>query len=227
MIIFAVTNQKGGSGKTTTAMLLADALHRLDAEVLVIDTDPQASAWKWETRASRQLPRFPVRVEKASGLSKEEFAKWLEPKTQSSLDPNKRVDYLIIDTPPALNSQELFAALYICDFAIIPIRPHVAYVDALEEFIQLMEKVDASRAKNGRSPVQCRALLNCYAGRRASEKTLIERISQILPWPILDTGLKDLAAYADAFNFRTSIYALPGGKEARLKLDALAKELVQ
>jgi len=227
MIIFCVSNQKGGAGKTTTAMLLADALHRLDAEVLVVDTDPQASAWKWETRASRQMPRFPVRVEKVSGLTKEEFAKWLEPKTQSSLDPNKRVDYLIIDTPPALNSQELFAALYICDFAIVPIRPHVAYVDALEEFIQLMEKVDASRSKHGRSPVQCRALLNCYAGRRASEKVLIERISQILPWPMLKNGLKDLAAYADAFNFRTSIYALPGGKEARIKLDALAEELLQ
>lgn len=227
MIIFCVSNQKGGAGKTTTAMLLADALHRLDAEVLLVDTDPQESAWKWETRASKNMPRFPVRVEKKSGLTKEEFAKWLEPMTQSASNPNKRVDYLIIDTPPSLNSQELFAGLYICDFAIVPIRPHVAYVDALEEFIQLMEKVDASRAQNGRPPVQCRGLLNCYAGRRGSEKALIERIAQILPWPMLKSDLKDLAPYADAFNFRTSIYALPGGKEARAKLDALAKELAQ
>lgn len=227
MKIFAVANQKGGAGKTTTAMLLADALHHGDAEVLVVDTDPQASAWKWETRASRQLPRFPVRVEKVSGLSKEEFAKWLAPKTQSSVNPGKTVDFLIIDTPPALDSQELFAALYICDCAVVPIRPHVAYVDALEEFIQLMAKVDAVRAKHGRSPVECRAVLNCYAGRRASEKTLMEKASQILPWPIMHATLKDLAAYADAFNFRTSIYSLPGGREARTKLEALTKELLQ
>jgi chromosome partitioning protein len=47
MRLIAIINQKGGSGKTTTAVNLAAALGEQDRRVLVLDLDPQASASSW------------------------------------------------------------------------------------------------------------------------------------------------------------------------------------
>ncbi|HEY9072825.1 MAG TPA: AAA family ATPase, partial [Desulfobaccales bacterium] len=47
MRTFAIANQKGGSGKTTTSVSLAAALGEQGRRVLVLDLDPQCSATAW------------------------------------------------------------------------------------------------------------------------------------------------------------------------------------
>ena len=48
-MIYAFLSQKGGVGKTTLSIHLADALARRGSRVLLIDADPQQSAMKWST----------------------------------------------------------------------------------------------------------------------------------------------------------------------------------
>jgi chromosome partitioning protein len=218
MKVLAVVSQKGGAGKTTLAMLLADALHQKGYRVLVVDTDPQTSAQKWEGRSLEAYSPFPVRVEAISGLAYREFARWLEKRTDG-------LDYLIIDTPPNLTSKELRAALAICDLALVPMCPHAAFVDALQELHVLVDEVAAERAED----LPARLVVNKFhpARARASERSIVQHLPQISAWPALKTTLRDAALYADAYNYRTSIQALPGASAAKQAIADLAQEVVQ
>lgn len=214
--IFTFANQKGGAGKTTCAMLVADALSRKNARVLVVDTDPQGSAHKWESKSLEGFKPYPVRVESVSGLNEQEFARWL----QKRLD---NVDYIIIDTPPNLQSTELRAALFLAHQVVIPWVPHAAFLDALEEVQTLINKIESLR--DG-VPLSVNVLVNKFAGRRSSERSMVDFVTKVSPWPIYQTQLKDLAGFADAYNFRTSVFELCGPKDpARLLLEALTEEM--
>lgn len=59
-MIFAVVNQKGGTGKTTVATNLATLFAGTGADVLLIDADPQQSALDWQRDRPAHLPAVSV-----------------------------------------------------------------------------------------------------------------------------------------------------------------------
>lgn len=101
-IVIAVVNSKGGVGKTTTAVLLSQALCEF-GEVELRDADPQGSASEWVERALDEgiLP-FMFSVVNRRTLSKPSEARWV-----------------VIDTPPG-KPETVDAAIEAADFIIIP-----------------------------------------------------------------------------------------------------------
>jgi chromosome partitioning protein len=215
MRIVCVASQKGGAGKTTMAMMLADILHRRGLRVLVVDVDPQRSAQKWEQRAMKDYPPFPVHVESACGLETSEFATWLSKRSNH--------DIIIIDTPPALDSKELRTGLFVADLVLIPVVAHNMFLDALEEIHALVSGVQKARG----DIVPVRPVRNRMENRTTSERVLGDIIENASPWQMMKTRVKENVAFKDAGNYRTSFYALHPRRDIRDMAEAFGNEVLE
>jgi chromosome partitioning protein len=125
-MVISLINQKGGVGKTTTAINLASALSARKHRVLMVDADPQGSVLQWQsTGANREFD-----VVQLSG-----------PELRAQIGNRLQgFDHVVIDSPPALShiSQEIAAA---SDLAIIPIAPSSLDIWSSRETIQLVSDV--------------------------------------------------------------------------------------
>lgn len=119
----AIISQKGGSGKTTTALNLAVAAQLAGKSVLLVDLDPQASATAWSrVRADKTLlvqPTHPAGLLDLQRVSNEQ-----------------RVDWLIIDTAAQTDSNAA-EAVEVADFVLIPCRPSIMDLRAIPNSIRL------------------------------------------------------------------------------------------
>lgn len=109
-----IANTKGGVGKTTTAILLAEALARR-ASVEVRDCDPQGSATEWVARARDGGEEVPFLFTVAN---------------QRSLSAPSEARWVIVDTPPG-QAGIVEAAIARADFVIIPTEPTAIAIDRM------------------------------------------------------------------------------------------------
>ena len=122
MKVIAFINRKGGVGKTSTAIGVADGLVRQGATVAVIDTDPNASAARWlETVAELDV----------TACQPGKLAQVLK-------GVDGAYDAVIIDTPPN-DEAAMTEAAAVADLAVIPMAPTGVEMDQLPETVALLE----------------------------------------------------------------------------------------
>lgn len=178
MRTIAIISQKGGAGKTTLAVHLATAAMKSGLSVLVIDTDPQATASRW---SQWRQGREPDVVDcGAPSLLAAKLAKAAE----------LGADVCIIDSPPHADLMARQAAK-LADLVLIPCRPKAFDLAAVEATAELV--------RNGSKP----AFVVFTAGpprapliyREAAALISGEGDDPGLGLPIAPVSLPDRAAY--------------------------------
>ncbi|MGH6948023.1 MAG: ParA family protein [Kiloniellales bacterium] len=165
--ILAVANQKGGVGKTTTAVNLATALAACEMKVLLVDLDPQGNASTGLGIPSHQRTRnvYRVVIEGAplaesiiptpvpgmelvpagvelSGAELELISlPHREARLKEALAPFQGIyDYILIDCPPALGLLTL-NALVAADAVLVPLQAEFYALEGLSHLVRTIERV--------------------------------------------------------------------------------------
>ena len=126
MNVLAFASRKGGAGKSTLAAHLAVHVHRPTRPCLLIDDDPQGSLTLWnELRAESALPLKTVKRDIAHIVKKAK---------------RNGAEWIFIDTPPN-NSVSVIEAIEAATLVIIPCRPGLFDIDAVQETIAFSRQV--------------------------------------------------------------------------------------
>ena len=186
--ILAISNQKGGVGKTTTAINLAASLALADQRVLLVDMDPQGNLtsglglkdanpeaptiYHSLMGESDLLPILPTAVDRLSlvpanrNLAGAEIELVAMPNREGRLrailaSVKDNYDYTIVDTPPSLGLLTL-NALVAADAVLIPLHCEYFALEGIADLVATLKRVRA--ALNPRLDIQG-VLLTMYDDR--------------------------------------------------------------
>lgn len=248
--IIAITNQKGGVGKTTTTINLGAALGYYGKKVLIIDIDMQANATEGlgiiKSRIEEQkrsiydlfVESNLIYSEIKNYILKTEFKNlYCIPGSQristiaSTCDASTRLrnilepikdkfDYILIDCPPSL-SLITVEGLYASDSVIIPVQAEYYALEGLAQVLQTIQHVQRVH------PIYVQGvLLTMYQHGTNLSKDVRQQLIELLKNQLFDTVINRNIALAEAPSFhRPIIYYAPNSKGAKDYL-ALGKELI-
>jgi chromosome partitioning protein len=176
----AVVNQKGGVGKTTTAVNLAVGLSAR-GRTLLVDADPQRSALSWSETAGEAFPAVVV------GMPVRDLHRRMAQLTMG-------YDHVVIDCPPGEGDRAITqSALMAADVAVVPLSPSPLDVDRIGDTVDLIAGVEQATGLTWRL-----LLVKVRTGTR-SAKAVREVLGGDLGMPVMATEIPLREGYASSF----------------------------
>jgi chromosome partitioning protein len=245
----AITNQKGGSGKTTTAVNLGASLALLKQKVLLIDADPQAHTTihlgvnPYEvgftiddvlinaqpidravvaTHIAR-LDLLPSHINLSGAEIELVNAVGRESVLKDSLNGlSKEYDYLIIDCPPSLGLITLNVLNAVTE-VFIPIQTEFF---ALEGMSKLLETIDIVKKRLNKKLEITGVILTMFDGRKNICKDVAERVEDYFKELVFQTRIRENVRLAEAPSYGQPVILYAPGSNGSKDYMELAKEVV-
>ena len=247
--VMAIINQKGGVGKSTTAINLSAALGEMGKQVLLVDLDPQGNSSSGlgieKSRVEHcvydvllndvpvedviildvceGLDVIPATINLA-GAEVELVAEMArENRLRDSVGSLRgKYDYVFIDCPPSLGLLTV-NALVAADKLLIPIQCEFY---ALEGVTKLLDSMKRVKTRLNPSLDIFGVLLTMYDGRTTLSKQVVEEVRNYFGKIVFDTLIPRTVKLSEAPSFGQPITQYdPSGKGAQSYVD-LAKEVI-
>lgn len=247
--IMAVVTQKGGVGKTTSAVNLASVLGEMGKKCLLVDIDPQGNATSGvgvdkrgvkkstydllmgETDGTTAVMKTPFQnlwiIPASLALAGAEIemvdVPHREKRLKAALAPcREQFDFILIDCPPALGLLTL-NALVAADTFLIPAQPEYYALEGLSQLIATVRQV--KRLYNPTLELEG-VLFTMYDGRTNLTQQVVAEVKKFFPRRVYATVIPRTVRLAEAPSFGRPInYYDKTGKGAKAYLE-LAKEIL-
>lgn len=245
--IIGVANQKGGVGKTTTAVNLAAALGVLEKKVLLIDADPQANATSGlgleevnystynllehsadvrdciNPTSSPNLDLIPSHIDLVAAEIELVDRDKREYMLKKALEPVKdEYDYIIIDCAPSLGLITV-NALTAADSVIIPIQCEYFALEGLGKLLNTIKNVQ--KIHNFDLDIEG-LLLTMFDSRLRLSNQVVEEVNTHFPEMVFETVISRNVRLSEAPSFGESILKYDAESKGAIQYIQLAEEVL-
>lgn len=249
-MIIAITNQKGGVGKTTTALNVSAGLAVMGERTLLVDTDPQSNSTisfvDNPVQYSKSL--FDVLVNPDDtirdiivpsvvpgldvAISKISMAK-LEPTLLGQIDGHYRLkdkldtvkskyDYIIIDTPPTLGLITL-NALVSANRVVIPIQSSYLCLEGTDDLLETIDKV--KKIANPELEI-LGVIITLHDKRTNIAKDVVKRIKNVFGNRVFKTIVSKSVKLEESPAYKESIYTFAPNSIGSVQYREVIKEIM-
>jgi chromosome partitioning protein len=250
-LVIAITNQKGGVGKTTTALNLSAALAFMGKKVLLVDTDPQAHSSISLLRDAQDMKKslydvLMSRSDKIDGIihpstvpglnvaiSKISMAK-LEPTLIGEIDGHYRLkeaiqpvrnkyDFIFIDTPPTLGLITL-NALVAASHILIPIQSSYLCLEGTDDLLETIDKVKKV-ANPGLQVIG--VIITLHDQRTNISKDVVDRINKVFGDKVFKISVSKSVKLEESPAYKESIFTYAPSSIGAQQYRKIAEELIR
>jgi chromosome partitioning protein len=250
-VIITIANQKGGVGKTTTALNISSALAFMGKKTLLVDTDPQAHS---TISCLIDPDRFEKSLYDVLVNSKEKLESIIQPSTIPGLDivpaktsmakleasllgeidahyrlkdviepVKKRFEFILIDTPPTLGLITV-NALVAASHLLVPIQSSYLSLEGTDDLLETIEKV--RKVANPRLQI-IGVLITLHDQRTNISKDVVDRISKVFGPKVFKTIISKSVKLEESPAYKESIFTYAGSSIGAVQYKKITEELLR